>query len=139
ISADVPAALLQRFFEKDDAVFRVTRQLRDAVTFAPHDLLSDPPFSRLDLVTCRNLLIYLEPEMQSRLLDLFHFALRDGGCLFLGSAENIGRRRDMFQPISDRWRIFRRVGPARYDRLDFSLPGGRRDRAAPHASQQPPA
>ena len=68
---------------------RSKRTLREAITFAPQNLLQDPPFSRLDLISCRNLLIYLEPEVQRKVLALFHFALRDGGHLFLGPAESV--------------------------------------------------
>ena len=80
---------LERFFEREDDSYRIKGELRDAITFAPQNLLQDPPFSRLDLISCRNLLIYLEPEIQKKLLGLFHFALREGGHLFLGPAETV--------------------------------------------------
>jgi chemotaxis methyl-accepting protein methylase len=100
-------------------VFKVSRRdagrLRDGV-FAPQNLLQNPPFSRLDIVTCRNLMIYLEPEMQQRVLQMLHFGLREGGTLMLGTSETIGRNEDLFEPIDKQARLFRRVGPTRQAR-----------------------
>ena len=84
---------------------------------AEQNLISDPPFSKLDLVSCRNLLIYLESEVQKRILSLFHFALNQNGFLFLGNSETIAGPHDLFQPVSKKWRIYRRVGPARHEKL----------------------
>jgi two-component system, chemotaxis family, CheB/CheR fusion protein len=81
--------------------------VRDSVTFAVHNLLTDPPFSKLDLVSCRNLLIYLEPHAQDRILELFHFALQPRGLLLLGSSETTGRQTDLFEPLSKKHRIFK--------------------------------
>jgi two-component system, chemotaxis family, CheB/CheR fusion protein len=116
-------ARLERWFEAGEDSYVIRRALREAITFAPQNLLQDPPFSRLDLVSCRNLLIYLEPDFQKRVLGLFHFALREGGHLFLGPAETIAARDDLFQPVSRKWRIFRRLGPTRHDLVDFPLIG----------------
>ena len=91
INADISPARLQRFFSRQDHGYRVSRELRDLVVFTDHDLLSDPPFSRIDLVSCRNLLIYLQPDEQRKVLSLLHFALRPDGYLFLGAAETVGR------------------------------------------------
>ena len=90
IDADVPPERLRRFFERRTTAIGVKKALREAVVFAPQNLLQDPPFSRLDLISCRNLLIYLEPDVQRRVLSLLHFALREGGHLFLGTTETIG-------------------------------------------------
>ncbi len=117
IAAYVSPDRLARFFVKEGSRYRVTKALRDAVVFAPHSLLTDPPFSRLDLISCRNLFIYLEPEAQERLIPLLHFALVDGGYLFLGSAEGIGTHTDLFETVSAKRRIYRRIGPTRDDRL----------------------
>ena len=76
--------------------------------FAPQNLIMDPPFTKLDLLSCRNLLIYLAPEMQKKLLPLFHYSLNPGGMLFLGSAETIGTFTDLFAPVVGKSRIFRR-------------------------------
>ena len=112
IEGDLSAARLEKFFETDDHVYRIKKTLRDQVVFAPQDVLRDPPFSRVDIVTCRNLLIYLDPEAQRRALSLLHFALRDGGYLFLGNAESLGHAETLFEVVSKRWRIYRRGGPA---------------------------
>ena len=91
IAADVSPARLARFFTQEDHSYRVVPELRGAVVFTTQDVLADPPFSRLDLISCRNLLIYLRPEAQEKVLLLFHFALREGGVLFLGGSETVGR------------------------------------------------
>ena len=115
----LPAGRLARFFDKgDDDYYRIKPKIRETVMFAPQNLLTDPPYSRMDLVSCRNLLIYLEPDAQERVLSLAHFALREGGYLFLGNAETIGQRGHLFSTVSKRWRIYRRAGPARSPTLD---------------------
>ncbi|MEO6029950.1 MAG: chemotaxis protein CheB [Candidatus Binatia bacterium] len=119
IAAHVSAERLARFFVKDEHTYRVTKELREAVVFAPQSLISDPPFSRLDLVSCRNLFIYLEPALQERLIPLLHFTLVAGGYLFLGSAEGVGPERNLFEVVSAKWRIFRRVGPSHHDKLQL--------------------
>ncbi len=117
--AAIPADRLGRFFDRAEGGYRVKKEIRDRVVFAAHGLLRDPPFSRLDLVSCRNLLIYLDPAAQSRAVALLHFALREGGYLFLGNAETVGRRTDLFEPVSKKWRIYRRLGPTRHDVVNF--------------------
>ncbi|MEW9614398.1 chemotaxis protein CheB [Shinella sp. S4-D37] len=119
-----PTPRLRRFFSKLDGSFQVTKELRDMVVFAPQNLLGDPPFSRLDLVSCRNVLIYLEPEAQQRIIALCHFALRPDGHLFLGNAETIGRHDDLFETVSKKWRIYRRIGPSRPDLVTYPPPRG---------------
>ena len=94
------------------------------VVFAAQNLLRDPPFSRLDLISCRNFLIYLEPDAQQRIIALCHFGLRQGGHLFLGNAETVGRHDDLFEAVSKKWRIYRRIGPTRPDLLDYPLARG---------------
>jgi two-component system, chemotaxis family, CheB/CheR fusion protein len=117
IAADVPAAYLRRFFVKDGNHYRVSKELREAIIFAEQNLIADPPFSKLDLISCRNLLIYLSADVQKRVIALLHFALVEGGHLFLGSAESIGSADDLFDTVSKRWRIYRRIGPTRYGML----------------------
>jgi two-component system CheB/CheR fusion protein len=124
IESEMPQERLERFFEKDDSSYRIRRALREIVVFAPQNVLQDPPFSRMDVCSCRNLLIYLEPEVQKRVLHLLHFALVDGGALFLGSSETTGGVDDLFEPIDKRARIFRRVGPTRHGHFDFPTPTG---------------
>ncbi|QPC88836.1 PAS domain-containing protein (plasmid) [Mesorhizobium sp. NBSH29] len=122
--AGFPSTRLKRFFEKLDGSFQVSKELREMVVFAPQNLLRDPPFSRLDLVSCRNVLIYLESDAQQRIIALCHFALLPGGHLFLGSAETIGRHEDLFETVSKKWRIYRRLGPTRHDLVDYPPPRG---------------
>jgi two-component system CheB/CheR fusion protein len=119
IEANLTPERLERFFDKDEHTFRVKKEIRDTVIFAQHDLLRDPPFSRLDLCTCRNLLIYLEPETQRRVLGLLHFALNDGAYLFLGTSESASAVPEAFEVVSKRWRIFRRTGPSQHRFTDL--------------------
>jgi two-component system CheB/CheR fusion protein len=134
--ARVPARLRARYFARDEQrdEYRVTKELRDCVVFGPQNLFADPPFSRVDLVTCRNLLIYLEPDVQQRVLRTIHFALNRGGHLFLGSAETGGEPGRLFEPVSRKWRVYRRLDVASYDRMHWTtLPAGAH--AAAHATK----
>ncbi|MBA3480569.1 MAG: hypothetical protein H0T51_02030 [Pirellulales bacterium] len=134
IEAEITPERLQRFFERDDSMYRVKKELRELVVFAPQDVVQDPPFSRLDICTCRNLLIYLEPELQWRVLNLLHFGLREGGVLYLGASETVGAASELFETIDKRARIFRRAGPTRYGGAQFNYP-----RVAHHAPPAGPA
>jgi len=125
IEADVSAERLGRFFTKEDHSYRVAPKLRDCLVFAAHDLLTDAPFSRLDLISCRNLLIYLRPEVQERVLAVFHFALLDQGILFLGPSEAVGTASHRFVAEFKRERIFRRVGRVRPGEVEFPIGLGR--------------
>ncbi len=89
--------------------------------FAEQNLVGDPPFSKLDLICCRNLMMYLRREVQERLLGVFHFALVEHGALFLGSAETIGNQHDLYEPIDKKWRVYRRIGQTSHGRVEFSL------------------
>ncbi len=109
LEADITPERLERFFHKEDEVYRVRQDLRELVIFAPQNVLQDPPFFKLDIATCRNLLIYLEPEMQQRVLSLLHFGLRDGGALFLGTSETASID-GLFETLDKKARIFRRIG-----------------------------
>ena len=103
----VSKAHLARHFTPKGAGFRVKPNLRESITFAQHDVLADPPFARLDMLSCRNLMIYLAPAAQEQLLELFHFALAPGGLLLLGKAETAGITDTQFQPVSDAARLYR--------------------------------
>lgn len=109
ITADVSEERLKRFFTKEERAYRVRKEIREMVIFAPQNLIMDPPFTKLDLLTCRNLLIYLNPEVQKKLMPLFHYSLSPGGILFLGSAETIGEHTDLFAPVGVKSRLFRRT------------------------------
>jgi len=108
IEAEIEPERLEKFFEKDGGHYRVKPFLRECVVFAPQNVLQDPPFSRLDIVSCRNLLIYLEPNAQRRLLGCFHYSLNPGGFLLLGSAENTAGSEKFFAPLDGLFKIFRR-------------------------------
>jgi two-component system CheB/CheR fusion protein len=116
-AAEVPAERLERFFVADGNGFRIRKEIREMVVFAPQNALMDPPFTRIDIICCRNLLIYLTPDQQKRLLPLLHYALKPGGFLFLGSAESIGSFSDLFSSLDAENRIYRRLDAPR--RLDF--------------------
>jgi two-component system CheB/CheR fusion protein len=120
ISADVSPKQMSRFFKKEEHGCRVTNEIREMVIFAPQSLILDPPFTKLDILTCRNLLIYLAPKMQKKLIPLFHYSLTPGGVLFLGSAETIGTYTDLFTPLNNKLRIFRRTDSvARSEPIEF--------------------
>lgn len=106
---DVTPAQLDRYFVKEDNGYRVRKELRDLVVFAVHNVLGDPPFSKLDVLSCRNLLIYLESVAQQRLLRLFHHALNPGGLLFLGPSESVEEARELYTMIDRKWKVFRRA------------------------------
>jgi chemotaxis methyl-accepting protein methylase len=112
ITTDVSPARLKRFFTKDDRGYRVQREIREMVIFAPQNIIMDPPFTKLDLLSCRNLLIYLTAEVQKKLMPLFHYSLTPGGLLLLGSAETVGSSTDLFAPLSAKARIFKRTESA---------------------------
>jgi two-component system CheB/CheR fusion protein len=123
IAKQFSAGLLKRFFQqtKGDHHYQVTPEVRESVIFGEHDLLADPPYSRLDLVTCRNVLIYIEPVTQERILLLCHFALRTGGYLFLGSAETVGVHEKLFKVISRKWHIYQRIGTTPRAQIDWQV------------------
>ena len=135
IEADVSPARLARFFTKEDHGYRVLPELRAAVVFTVQDVLADPPFSRLDLVSCRNLLIYLRPEAQTKVLSLFHFALREGGILLLGSSETVGNDDGRFEVISKPERLYRHIGRSRPGEFGFSMSAGDGVRVPARAGQ----
>ena len=121
ITSDIPQDLLNRAFIKtDDDHYEIQKPYRESVLFAKQNLISDPPFSKLDLISCRNLLIYLQPQLQEWLIRVFHFALKPGGFLLLGSSENVGNHSDLFEPLSKHWRLYRRQGVVA--RLPLSFP-----------------
>jgi len=107
ISIDVSQERLRRFFIKEEAGYRIKKEIREMIVFAVQNVTRDAPFTKLDLVSCRNLLIYLEPEMQGRLIPAFHYALKPNGILFLGPSESIGIYPDLFAQVNRKWKIFR--------------------------------
>ena len=109
IAADVSAKRLERFFVKVERGYQVAKSIREMVIFAPQNIIMDPPFTKLALISCRNLLIYLTPELQKKLLPLFHYILNPGGFLFLGSAETVGDFTNLFAPLAGKTQLYRRL------------------------------
>jgi two-component system, chemotaxis family, CheB/CheR fusion protein len=113
IAADVSEERLRRFFSEDERGYRINKDIREMVIFAPQDLIMDPPFTKLDILSCRNVLIYLDTDLQKKLMALFHYSLNPGGVLLLGSAETVGGATDLFEPLAGKLRLFRRQNSAR--------------------------
>jgi len=120
IAADVSPEKISRFFTKEENGFRVNTAIREMVVFAPHNVIKDPPFTKLDLLFCRNLLIYIEPEMQKKLMNLFHYSLNAGGVMLLGSAENDNSQNNQFVPIDAKLKLYKcTVTPVTTELLDI--------------------
>lgn len=124
IETDVSPERLRRFFDRDGDSYRIRKEVRERVMFAVHNLLHDPPFSKLDLITCRNLLIYLDRDVHAEILEMFHFALKPGGYLFLGSSESADTATQFFSVVDKKHRIFRANVGARTMRYTPALPTG---------------
>lgn len=108
IKADVSPERLKRYFNKvDGSHYQIKKVIREMLVFAPQDVIKDAPFTKLDILSCRNLLIYLGPELQTKLLPLFHYCLKSDGILVLGSSETVGQSKDLFADIDKKWKIFR--------------------------------
>jgi two-component system CheB/CheR fusion protein len=147
IAVDVSPERLRKYFVKDDRGFRVRNEIRETVVFAPQNIIMDPPFTKLDLLSCRNLLIYLSPELQKKLIPLFHYALNSGGVLFLGSAETVGGFSTLFGALESKTRLYRRldssVGAPAVEFPSVSLPaspqgGGEQEAGVVDAVRAPP-
>ncbi len=107
IAQDLTPERLRRFFTRDETGLRVKKEIREMVVFAVQNVIKDPPFTRLDLLSCRNLMIYLEPELQARLIPAFHYALKPGGVLFLSPSESIGNHIELFATLNRKWKLYR--------------------------------
>ncbi len=125
IAADVSPARLQHFFRTQGDGYLIDPRIRESVLFAQHDVIMDPPFTRLDLLLCRNLLIYFSATLQKRLLPLFHYSLLPGGVLMLGGSETVGSAQNLFPPLSYKSRLYRRR-PAAIEVGSVDFPIGRR-------------
>ena len=119
---DVPPALLERYFTAESQHrLRISREIREATILAVQNLIADPPFSHLDIISCRNVMIYIEAEIQRRMLQMFHFALAPDGYLFLGGSETPGRDSKSFDVVSKQWRIYRKLGADARPRTAFPI------------------
>ena len=108
IAADVPQERLNQYFIKEDNSYTLRKQIRDMIVFAVQNVIKDPPFSKIDFVSCRNLLIYMDNELQKKVLPLYHYTLNPDGILFLGTSETIGEFTNLFQPLDSKQKIFKR-------------------------------
>ncbi len=135
VTQEVSPERLRRFFVEEDGGYRVVKPLRELVVFARHNLINDPPFSRMDLISCRNLMIYLEPSLQKKALPALHYALKPGGFLFLGASESTGSFTDLFAPVDKKQKIFSKKAASP---LSFQLPVRNERRDHPRSGQQPP-
>jgi two-component system CheB/CheR fusion protein len=134
ITEHVSAERLARFFVQEGQVYQVTKALRELCLFSAHNLIGDSPFARMDLIVCRNLLIYFDAELQRRLVPLLHYALASQGYLFLGSSENVAAHPDLFRVIDKQQRIFQRKDPLGHPYIDFPLGRPSRRPMRNHAS-----
>jgi two-component system CheB/CheR fusion protein len=121
ISSDVSPERLRRFFTKTESGYRVSKTIRDMCIFAQHNVLSDPPFSQMNLICCRNLLIYMEPVLQNRVISLFHYALQPGGYLVLGTSEGLGPSTGLFATEDRSHKVFSKITAAARPQITFSL------------------
>ncbi len=117
ITADVPPEFLSRYFHRRENDFVIARHIREMVVFAQHNVIKDPPFTNIELVSCRNMLIYLQPVLQQRVMELFNFSLNPNGLLLLGTSETTGEMSDYFEPLHHKWKIYRSRGKKRRDAL----------------------
>ncbi len=136
IVAEVSEPRLARFFVKEDSDYRVSPELRAAVVFTVQDILSDPPFSHLDMLSCRNVMIYMQPEAQSKAIGLFHFSLRPGGVLLLGSSETLASSGENFDIVSDAERVYRQTARSSGSRYGFSANSAKSPQPVPAAGQE---
>ncbi len=139
ISIDLTPEQLRRYFTKEEGGYRVRAEIREMVIFSPHSVIKDPPFTKLDILSCRNLLIYLAPEIQKKLFPLFHYSLHPGGLLILGNAETIGQFTGLFSTVSGKSRVYQRLESAvRPEPIEFPssfAPGMSPDTDADHGNK----
>jgi two-component system CheB/CheR fusion protein len=139
IAVDVSPQRLDRFFVREGSAYRIRKEIREMTVFAVQNVIKDAPFTKLDLISCRNLLIYLNTDVQKRLVPVFHYALRPEGLLFLGPSETVGTFTDLFDVVDKRWKIYQRreTTPSIYPVLEFSAAAGREHKAVRHAETLP--
>ena len=122
IAQDITPERLRHCFIKEEAGYRIKKEIREMVVFAIQNVAKDPPFTKLDLLSCRNLMIYLEAEMQNRLIPVFHYALKPGGVLFLSPSESIGNHTELFSTLDRKWKLYRAMHAATSSRVILSNP-----------------
>jgi two-component system CheB/CheR fusion protein len=141
ITADLTIERLERFFIKKDEQYQVKKELREMVVFAQHNVIKDAPFTKLDLLCCRNLLIYLTADLQKKIIPIFHYALNPDGVLFLGPSETIGGYNDLFSQANTKWKIFhrRKTESALNRMIDFPFAISRQEIKIPRVAPNPKA
>jgi two-component system, chemotaxis family, CheB/CheR fusion protein len=140
VAEHINAERLERFFAQQDGAYQVNRELRELCIFSSHSFIKDPPFSRLDLISCRNVMIYLGLDLQQKVLPLFHYALRSNSFLFLGPSENVSAHKDLFRTIDKKHRIFQRKESVNRPAVRFPLTDiGRTSRPMHPGGKQPEA
>ncbi|MBN1277733.1 MAG: PAS domain-containing protein [Deltaproteobacteria bacterium] len=141
IAGDVSRERLRKFFIKEEESFKIKKQVRDMVVFSRQSVIKDPPFSKLDLVSCRNLMIYLDAAIQKKIITIFHYTLNPGGVLYMGTSETIGEFTDLFTPVNSKWKVYQRKEGLSSGILDYSKRGAyeRLDGPGPDASQPQPS
>jgi SAM-dependent methyltransferase len=138
ISADVSPERLKTFFSREDGAYRIHKAIRDNIVFAAQNVISDPPFTKLDMIVCRNVLIYLDAVAQQIVLPNFHYALLPGGILFLGSAESVGDAGELFDIVNAKYKILRRKEVAKSAHPVLLGQAGRRPAAAAEHEEHTP-
>lgn len=133
VAEDIAPERLRRYFLEEEDQYLVGKDIREMCIFSAHDLIQNPPFSRIDLISCRNLLIYLDTELQRRLIPIFHYALRENGYLFLGASENVAQHQSLFSTVDKKHRIFRRRERVARPPVDFPVPATARRPDAPRS------
>jgi two-component system, chemotaxis family, CheB/CheR fusion protein len=136
ITADISPARLARFFVAEQGGYRIVQEIRETVVFAPHNVTMQPPFTQLDILCCRNVLIYFNLKLQKKLLPLFHYSLKPGGLLFLGGTEGVGVHTDLFEAVNRRSHVYRALDRSR---LEIEFPSEHKRRQAIAPKQSPPA
>lgn len=126
IAADLTPKMLGKYFYKKGESYQIARHIRELVVFAQHNLVKDPPFTKIDMISCRNLLIYLQPVLQQKVMEMFNFSLNPGGILFLGNSETVGDMSDCFETVHQKHKIFRCTGK----QVSLKTPLERENRAA---------
>jgi len=120
ILADVSSERLSQFFSSKDNSYYVNTSIRELIIFAPHNVIKDPPFTKLDFLVCRNVLIYMEAELQKKLMNLFHYSLNKGGIMLLGSAENVNSQENLFNTIDAKLKLYKRsISPVEIEKMNF--------------------
>ena len=137
ICADIGPERLNKYFDKDNSRYSIRRSIRDLMVFAAQSVIKDPPFTRLDLICCRNLLIYLDTDLQRKLLPLFHYSLKSDGYLFLGTSETVGQYTDLFKIVDNKWKIFQTKSAAQREFLHFPLTTSQLKTGLPAKKKEP--